>query len=139
MDGGLVAFGLAILVVGIFIFVAILLTGKRSYSFNKENYQARFLAIENNLKKDNPSSYSLAIIEGDKLLDRALLEMGTQGKTTGDRLKKASSKFTEVNSVWRAHKFRNAVAHDTDFEVSYQQAKNILAVYKQALKDLGAI
>ena len=139
MDGGLVAFGLAILVVGIFIFVAILLTGKRSYAFNKENYQARFLAIENNLKKDNPSSYSLAIIEGDKLLDRALHEMGTQGKTTGDRLKKASSKFTEVNSVWRAHKFRNAVAHDTDFEVSYQQAKNILAVYKQALKDLGAI
>jgi len=130
MDGGVVAFGVAILIVGLLIFIAILLTGKRSYSFNKEVYQARFLAIENKLKKDNPASYAMCIIESDKLLDRALHEMGTQGKT---------SKFTEVNSVWRAHKFRNAVAHDTDFEVSYQQAKNILAVYKQALKDLGAI
>ena len=139
MDGGVVAFGVAILIVGLLIFIAILLTGKRSYTFNKEVYQARFLAIENKLKKDNPASYAMCIIESDKLLDRALHEMGTQGKTTGDRLKKASSKFTEVNSVWRAHKFRNAVAHDTDFEVSYQQAKNILAVYKQALKDLGAI
>jgi len=139
MDGGVIAFGAAILVVGIFIFVAILLTGKRTYSFNKENYQARFLAIENNLKKDVKQSYAMTILEADKLLDRALHEMGTQGKTMGDRLKKSSNRFTELNSVWRAHKFRNAIAHDTDFEVTYNQAKNILAVYKQALKDLGAI
>ena len=81
----------------------------------------------------------MTILEADKLLDRALHEMGTQGKTMGDRLKKSSNRFTELNSVWRAHKFRNAIANDTDFEVSYNQAKNILAVYKQALKDLGAI
>ena len=139
MDGGVIAFGAAILVVGTLIFVAILLTGKRTYSFNKENYQARFLAIENNLKKDVKQSYAMTILEADKLLDRALHEMGTQGKTMGDRLKKSSNRFTELNSVWRAHKFRNAIAHDADFEVSYNQAKNILAVYKQALKDLGAI
>ncbi len=139
MDGGIIAFVVAILIVGVLVFIAILLTGKRSYSFNKENYQARFLAIENSLKKEITQSYAFSIIEADKLLDRALHEMGTQGKTMGDRLKRSSSRFSELNSVWRAHKLRNAIAHDTDFEVSYQQAKNVLAVYKQALKDLGAI
>ena len=139
MDGGIIAFLVAIVIVGILIFVAILLTGKRSYTFNKENYQARFLAIENGLKKDIKQSFAMSILEADKLLDRALCEMGTQGKTMGDRLKKSSNRFSELNSVWRAHKLRNAIAHDTDFEVSFQQAKNVLAVYKQALKDLGAI
>ena len=45
MDGGVVTFIIAILVVAVLIFVAILLTGKRGYVFNKEVYQSRFLAI----------------------------------------------------------------------------------------------
>ena len=36
MDGGVVTFILAILIVAVLIFVAILLTGKRNYIFNKE-------------------------------------------------------------------------------------------------------
>ena len=79
------------------------------------------------------------IIEGDKLLDKAMVEMGISGKTMGDRLKKASGRFTNLNAVWRAHKLRNMIAHESDVEISYKQAFNALAVYKQALKDLGAI
>ena len=139
MDWSVIFFLLAVLVVGILIFVAILLTGKRGHRFNVEDYQIRFMRIENKLQKDNPVSFTATIIEADKLLDRALMEMGTAGKTMGDRLKKTASSFTELNSVWRAHKLRNIIAHESDFEVSYIQAKNALAIYKQALKDLGAI
>ncbi len=139
MDGGVLAFVLAILIVGVLIFVAILLTGKRAYHFNVEQYQARMLAIENKLRKENPATYALAIINGDKLLDKALIEMGAPGKTMGERLKKVSGKFTDVNGVWRAHKLRNALAHEPDFEVSWRQANNAVTIYKQALKDLGAL
>ncbi|MBR3131827.1 hypothetical protein IKG33_00205 [Candidatus Saccharibacteria bacterium] len=139
MDGGVVTFILAILIVAVLIFVAILLTGKRGHHFNVEAYQSRFLEIENKLKADNPASFQVAIINGDKLLDKAMIEMGIPGKTMGDRLKKGGSRFTNLNAVWRAHKLRNAIAHETDLEVSYKQASNALEVYKQALKDLGAI
>ena len=139
MDGGAITFILAILIVAVLIFVAILLTGKRGYTFNKEVYQSRFLEIENKLKQENPASYAMAVINGDKLLDKAMMEMGMAGKTMGDRLKKCGDKFTNVNAVWRAHKLRNAIAHETDLEISYKQAFNALAIYKQALKDLGAI
>lgn len=139
MDWSVIFFLLAILVVGILIFIAILITGKRGYHFNIEDYQIRFMRIENKLQKDNPVSFTTTIIEADKLLDKALMEMGTPGKTMGDRLKKSSNRFTELNSVWRAHKLRNAIAHEADLEISFQQAKNALAIYKQALKDLGAI
>ena len=139
MDGGVITFFIAIIIVAVFVFLAIALTGKRGHRFNVEDYQARFLTIENKLNKDNSASYVLAIINGDKLLDRALNEMGVPGKTMGDRLKRVGGKFTDENAVWRAHKLRNVIAHESDFDVSYRQAANALAIYKQALKDLGAI
>ena len=139
MDGGVVTFIIAIIIVAIFVFLAIALTGKRGHRFNIEDYQVRFLAIENKLNKDNSASYVLAVINGDKLLDKALVEMGVPGKTMGDRLKRIGGKFTDVNAVWRAHKLRNVIAHEQDYELTYRQAANALAIYKQALKDLGAI
>jgi len=139
MDGGVVIFILAILIVAVFIFVAILLTGKRGHHFNMEAYQARFLAIENKLNKENSATFITTIIEADKLLDKALMEMGAPGETMGDRLKRSGDKFTDVNAVWHAHKLRNAIAHEADLEVGYKQAANAIAIYKQALKDLGAI
>ena len=139
MDGGVVTFIIAILIVAVFIFVAILLTGKRHYTFNREAYQTKFLAIENRLSKDSPATWPVTIIEADKLLDKAMMEMGIPGKTMGDRLKRSGDKFSNLNAVWRAHKLRNAIAHESGFEVSHKQAFNALAVYRQALKDLGAI
>lgn len=139
MDGGVVTFIIAIVIVAIFIFIAIGLTGKRGHKFNIDDYQARFLAIENKLDKDNFATFALTVINGDKLLDKALIEMGIPGKTMGDRLKRAGDKFSNVDAVWRAHKLRNMIAHETDFDLSYRQVMNALAIYKQALKDLGAI
>ena len=81
----------------------------------------------------------ISVIEADKLLDKAMMEMGLPGKTMGERLKKSGSRFTNLNAVWRAHKLRNTIAHESDFEITYKQAFNALAIFKQALKDLGAI
>lgn len=139
MDGGVVTFVIAILIVAVLVFVAILLTGKRNYHFNVEAYQSRFLAIENKLQQDNPATFVTTIIEADKLLDKALMEMGIPGKTMADRIRRSSDKFIDVKSVWRVHRLRNSVVHETDLEISYKQANNALAIYKQALKDLGAI
>ena len=139
IDGGAVTFVVAVIIVAIFVFLAIVLTGKHGHKFNVEEYQARFLAIENKLNKDSPATFEVAIINADKLLDRALHEMGTPGKTMGDRLKKASGRFTDINAVWRAHKLRNMIAHESDVEITYRQSENALEIYKQALKDLGAI
>lgn len=139
MDGGVVTFIVAILIVAVLVFIAILLTGKRGHHFNMEAYQSRFLAIENKLNQTNPATYITTIIGADKLLDKAMIEMGISGKTMGDRLKRCGDRFSNLNAVWRAHKLRNAIAHETDIEVSYKQAFNALQIYKQALQDLGAI
>ena len=140
MDGSLLTLLIAIVVVGILLLVMMSLTKKRGYTFDKENYQVDFLRIENSLQQGNEATYSMAIIQGDKLLDKALCEMGVQGRTMGDRLKKVGKeKFTQLNAVWHAHKLRNQIAHESDFHPEYRQAQHALATYKQALRDLGAI
>ena len=139
MDGGVVVFIIAVLIVAAFVFVAMLLTGKRNHTFNKQAYQAKFLAIENKLNQNNAATFMVVIMEADKLLDKAMIEMGIPGKTMGERLKKGGDKFSNLNAVWRAHKLRNALAHESDLEITYKQAFNALHIYKQALKDLGAI
>ncbi len=140
MDRSLITFLIAVVVVGILLYVVISLSKKHGPSFNKEDYQVAYLKIENSLKKENEASYAMTIIEGDKLLDKALCEMGVPGRTMGDRLKKVGKeKFTELNAVWHAHKLRNQIAHETDFKPEFRQAQHALETYKQALKDLGAI
>ena len=137
--GNATPFIIAVLVVGVMILVAMFLTKKRAYHFNKEKYQARFLAIENHLVKTNSATFMKTVIDGDKLLDKAMVEMGIPGKTMGDRLKHSKDKFSDINAVWKAHKLRNALAHEDDLEITYRQAQVALMIYKQALKDLGAI
>ena len=132
-------FGIAVVIIGVLVFLAILATSRRPHKFNREKDQSDFLAIETSLEKDNRASYNMALISADKLLDRALFETGVNGKTMGDRLKKSGEKFTELNSVWYAHKLRNRIAHEPGFSIEYSAARHALAVYKQALQDLGAI
>lgn len=129
----------AIVAVGLLALVAMTLMGKRRHEFNVEEYQTRWLKIENSLVKGQRQTYNLAVLNADKLLDRALTEMGLPGKTMGERMKRVNDKFTKVNSVWYAHKLRNQIAHESDFELDYDEASRALAGFRQALKDLGAI
>lgn len=137
--GSATPFIIAVVIVGVMILVAMFLTKKRAYHFNKEKYQARFLSIENHLVKTNSATFMKTVIDGDKLLDKAMVEMGIPGKTMGDRLKHSKDKFSDINAVWKAHKLRNALAHEDDLEITYRQAQVALMIYKQALKDIGAI
>ncbi|MBR3269783.1 hypothetical protein IKG07_00810 [Candidatus Saccharibacteria bacterium] len=137
--GNATPFIIAVLIVGVMILIAMFLTKKRAYRFNKEKYQARFLSIENHLVKTNSATFMKTVIDGDKLLDKAMNEMGIPGKNMGDRLKHSKDKFSDINAVWKAHKLRNALAHEDDLEITYRQAQVALMIYKQALKDIGAI
>lgn len=138
-SGELVIFLAAILIVGLLIFVATSLTKKRATNFDKEEYQTDFLRIENKLTKENELSWNAVVTEADKLLDKALCESGAPGKTMGDRLKASGAKFSQLNAVWYAHKLRNQIAHEHNFQLNYNQASHALTTYRQALRDLGAI
>ena len=139
MDGSVIFLVIAIVIVGVLVFVGITLSQKRSHAFNKEKYQTKWLSIENSLKKGSPATYNVTVLEADKLLDHAMVEMGIHGKTMGERLKHSGGRFSHLNAVWGAHKLRNQIAHEVDCQISYEQARRALRALRQALKDLGAV
>ncbi len=138
MDGGLIFFFAAIIIVGVILF-SLLTFGKRGKALDVDKYRVKWLAIEQSLVRDNEASYHMAILNGDKLLDQALRDRGFRGQTMGDRLKSAKANLPHRNDVWAAHKLRNQIAHETDVRVSHDQARRALAGFKQGLKELGAI
>ena len=131
---------IVILLVGFAILAVLALTrGHGRRLLNKETYRTAWLEIENNITKDNNASYQFAILSADKLLDKALKESGVPGETMGDRLKQSDRLLQDINGVWAAHKMRNRIAHEVGGNINKVVAKRMLAIYKNALKDLGAI
>ena len=88
---------------------------------------------------ESADRYPLAIIEADKLLDKALRESGYRGQTMGERLVGAGQFLSDKDSVWRAHKTRNRLVHETGVKLSLLRTKRVLAVFARALKDVGAL
>lgn len=129
----------AILIIATLLFLVILLTKKSPARLDVERYRIDWLKIEQKLKKDDVSSYHLCVLNGDKLVDRALKERGIKGATMGERMKNNKDAWTSRNAIWEAHKLRNRIAHESDVSVSYDDARRALMGFKQALKDLGAI
>lgn len=84
-------------------------------------------------KQSNPGK---AIIDADKIVDKAMSMIGYQG-TFGEKLKKHSSVFSDLSGIWRAHKLRNKIAHELDFHPSDRDVSDALTQFKRALADLG--
>lgn len=135
----LLIFFLAILVFGGLVFVLILTRGARGKALNQDLYRSEWLKISQAVSRDNESSLHLAILNADKLLDKALRERGFAGKTMGERMKTAQSDWSNANHIWTAHKLRNRIAHETDVRLNHDIVSRCLAAFKQGLKDLGAI
>jgi hypothetical protein len=129
----------AVVILGALVFGLTCLPKKGKKYLDVQHYRAKCLEIEHQLKQDEPSSYHLAIMNADKLVDRALRDKGVRGNTMGERMRNASKIFSDNNGIWGAHKLRNKVAHDYDVNISYKEARFALVCYRKALKDLGAI
>lgn len=126
----------AVLIVGALLFAAITFTRDRS-GLDVEKYRTQWAVVEQKLSKDSEASHQLCVLEADKLLDQALREKGARGNTMGERMK--STKWSDANAVWSAHKLRNQIAHETNVKLDYNSARRALAGFKRGLKDIGAI
>lgn len=132
-------FLLAIVIVGALVIGVIMVTKKSERHLDVQKFRSRWLKIEQVLVRDEPSSYLLAVLEADKLLDAALRERGIAGATMGERMKAFQTRWSNANVVWSAHKLRNQIAHESNFQPSYDDTRRALGGFKQGLKDVGAI
>lgn len=131
--------GLAVILLLALVLVIYLTRRSPRQTLDKEYYQAEFLKIFNTCETSDPNSTAMTVINGDNLVDKAMMELGLPGKTMGERLKNSPKRFSNIDSLWSAHKMRNKIVHEAGFVVTSKMAREALMSFKRALKDLGAI
>jgi hypothetical protein len=83
------------------------------------------------------SEYKLALIEADDLMDSSLKRMGYDGKTFEEKLEKLSSAtLPNVLKVAEAHRLRNELVHNPDYQLSLDEARATMDVYQKAFDTL---
>lgn len=138
MNSAIIILFISVVMVGILLIVIISITMRTPASINKQEYQQRWLAIEQSMT-DDPLSLQMAILSADKLVDSALMARRFSGNTMGERMKSAKTVFSDRNGIWQAHKLRNRIAHEQSVNVNLAHARKALGSFKRALRDLGAI
>ncbi|MFW5853375.1 MAG: hypothetical protein ACOCU8_01975 [Patescibacteria group bacterium] len=92
------------------------------------------------LNTDNPAEWRQAIIEADILLDHLVKRMGYTGETLGERLKQIEpSDFLTLNQAWEAHKVRNMIAHQQDYQLTHREAKRVIGLYEEVFREFHYI
>ena len=134
------------LVAGIFLYAMILGSAKKSPKYTAKNvsYLDRSSITQRwqtimMTSETGASGLKSAISEADKLFDHILQQQNFRGSTMAERLKQAERRLSDRNAVWRAHKLRNALAHDVAFDLVPSQVKGALHDFERGLKDLGAL
>ncbi|MDD3481185.1 MAG: hypothetical protein PHW75_03115 [Patescibacteria group bacterium] len=111
---------------------------KRAY--DPDILHEKWTGVKLMLKEGGPANFRQAIIEGDKIVDM-VLRSRVEGQTMGDRLKNSQRLFTRhtYDQLWTAHKIRNKVAHEADFDGLSSDARLAVRNFEKALKELRAI
>lgn len=106
---------------------------------DKEGLAKKWSIIAGKSKSLKAGDWKLAIIEADKFLDDLLKRLGYGGESMGDRLKKVDSKkIANLDQIWQAHKIRNDIVHNSEYEPTKSDIDFALETYERALQDLSA-
>lgn len=133
----------AILSVAAVVIIVLLVVGsgiilkRRPRRLNQAFYQEKWQTLQGLLK--DRSTWPLAIIDADKLLDDALKRTHYKGKTMGERLVSAQRDISDNDGVWFGHKLRNRLVHESNVKLTEKMVKEALLGIRAALKDLGAL
>ena len=69
------------------------------------------------------------ILEYDKLLEKVLHARGYK-ESLGNILKSHPSLFTNLDSLWKAHKLRNNIAHELEYTISPSEGEKSVKAFQ---------
>lgn len=137
IDDNTINIVLAVAIILGVLFLVVIMKRGRPTTLNAEYFNMRWKELQK-LCGDK-TTWPLAIIDADKLLDEALIKSKYKGKTMGERLVSAQRQLSNNDAVWFAHKLRNKLVHENVTNLKEGEVKDALVGFRQALKDLGAI
>jgi len=99
-----------------------------------------WIKIWNALSSSNPADWKVAILEADNLLEMMVTRMGYRGDGLGEKLKAIEpSDFNTLNDAWEAHKIRNKIAHQSNYDLTFKEAQLAIASYEKVFREFEFI
>ncbi len=91
-------------------------------------------------KLSDKSLWTQALIDADRLLDKALKKRRFRGKSMGERLVNAQRFITDNDDIWDAHNLvKKLIAAPDSVRLKDNDVKEALISFREALKDIGAL
>lgn len=94
-------------------------------------------SVKTHIASSNQNDWRQAIMDADIILDNLLTQMGYQGDSIGEKLKRVSKgDFATLNEAWEAHKVRNRVAHEgSNFHLNEREAQTTIDNYRRVFEE----
>lgn len=128
---GLIAGGIIALIIGVFIFRRV------PKKLKPEYFMSQWKALQSYLK--DKAKWRDALLEADKLLDKALKKRKFRGKSMGERMVAAQRVFSDNDGIWFAHNLCKKAIADDELRLKETDVKDALIAFRQALRDVGAL
>lgn len=94
--------------------------------------------IDSLMKEENPASLKLALIEADSLLYSTLQKLGYQAKNLKETLDEIDiSAIPNIDSMKKMAEIRNNLVQNSEYNLTEQEAKELIESCHDTLKKLG--
>ncbi len=95
--------------------------------------------ISKRLELGSEDEYKMAVLEAEEMLDKVLEKMGYLGKNLKEKVDKLPfTAVSNINGLRDISQTRKRIVYNPDQELSLDEAKRILDIFEQVLKDLQA-
>jgi hypothetical protein len=97
-----------------------------------------FEKIKIRLNNPDPDNWKLSVIEAEKMLDALTKQKDTFGKTIMERLSNLAEPALQeiMNELWQAHRVRNEVVHNPNFDLTNDEARKTVKAFEDAYQIL---
>lgn len=103
-----------------------------------DKFVTRWIELQNCCR--DKETWRDALIQADKLLDKALKKRKFKGKSMGERLVNAQRFITDNDDIWDAHNLvKKLINAPEKARLKETDVKEALISFREALKDLGAL
>lgn len=105
----------------------------------KAAYREQWAQLESMLH--DPVHQRQAIMQADIMLDKALQIYQVPGTSLGERLKASTGRMDKdaLNLAWAAHKVRNRLAHELQYNLTETEARATMNNFRSVLRTLGVL
>ena len=131
---GIVLVALVVFIVSI---VGLLIYKRIPKRLKKDKFVIEWKVLQSYCK--DKKTWPKAIIDADKLLDKALKKRRYKGKQMGERMVAAQRVITNNDQMWFAHNLAKKLLADPSIKLRETDVKTALIGFRDALKDIGAL